>query len=182
MNWPFASCLARPRIIAASLLLVMGALSLSCSREKVIVDRWPSYFDDAWGVRFEATPPRFAPGRPNRIAFSVKPVYSGKGHVYLTGIGGGQPVGQLLSPVRMELGQLSLPVSFAAGTVSVLACSLSVATILNSIGLDFQAAFDSVLVDGVMVAVEPVESVTTSPPPGISSFSGSFVVKREGTR
>lgn len=107
-------------------------------------------FDTNYGLRCETTPPVSSPDTVLELDVTVRPLYTGTGTIFVSGRGGGHPVGVVESPVSGDLGSLHHVVLFEEGSLFESRWSIQVTSDLPYIGFNIGVTYDSVLVYDAM--------------------------------
>lgn len=137
-----------------SLLLVLA----SCNPTTDEGYRPLDMFDGDIGIEISSSPANIVPNQPNLILLGVRPLFSGKGYFFVVGHGGGQPIGQIVHPINEELGSVSFPVTFERGEFAECSWLFQVAQGYTHVGMSLQAAYDSLLIDGIQYPINSPES------------------------
>ena len=141
--------------IGISVLFVLGValLCASCGGDGEEEYEFGGLFDTRF-QKVAVSPSTIAEGSSNTITWDIMPRFTGTGHVLIAGHGGGHPLGMITAPVVGELGEVIVPVDFVGGISARSTFTLLVTTDLAHVGISFQAIYDSVLVDGDMIATQ----------------------------
>ncbi len=131
-------------------------------------------FDHELGFVFVATPAEIDPDS-NMIELAVRPTISGKGRFLVSGRGDNGAIGQILSPVNQELGQVEFSVVFEEGKRVGVQFELAVLPSLQQVGFGCYAVFDSLLIDGAYYSVFSDESRR------IIGWDGSYIISIDRT-
>ena len=116
----------------------------------------PHLFDTSYGFNITSTPASPAVGDTLHLVLDATPRATGVGHVSLHGLGMG--AGDALSPVTGEVGKISYPVRFDAGSATTVEWVILVDTPLDVIGIDCFMGFDSVEINGSLYTPTSLEA------------------------
>lgn len=115
-------------------------------------------FDESLGIGFTVSPAGIVHGETNSIVLTVQPIFQGTGHFSIVGHGGGQPIGQIVSPVNEELGTVCFPVEFMGEGPCELRWEIQFDSEISHVGISFEATYDSLLIGGVQYDINSPKS------------------------
>ncbi len=110
------------------------------------------------GEVVDIEPGQFVQGFPLQFKMMYNCRYEGKGTVFMYGRGGGQPIGDMVSPILGEIGVLVFEVSIHSGE-NLIPISLIPTTDHSALGFGITVICDSLLVEGEMVLWNSPEGV-----------------------
>jgi hypothetical protein len=128
-------------------------------------------FDMDRGHRMEAVPDSIVSGGTILLITQVKPLYIGKGYLFLQGHGGGMPIGQILQPMRAELHYVTIPVEFSARRPLRQDWIISIDESFDHVGMTVMAKFDSVEIEGTLYSIDSYV---------VARYFGPFMLPRLG--
>ncbi len=138
--------------------IVVSMLVAACSDGFQTQPQGPSMFHDDVGVLIVASPSTIAADRPNTIFINTRPRYSGTGYAFVSGYGGGRPIGIIVSADSTEIGHAYIRTEFVADQVCRIELELQVYPGFESVGFGAQVCFDSLLVEGDLVSLDSEEA------------------------
>jgi len=135
-------------------------------------------FDPINGMTVDLEPEHINRSGANVLNFNLRPLFSGTGFLWMAGHGGGNDIGEVMSPIQETLGVIAFPIKLEKGELIEIPVHIEFFPQISYVTMTCVAKFDSLIIDGEQywIGAEEVSGIL-----GFEAINGAtqFVVLNE---